>query len=135
MMGRGLVHPVDLHHADNPATHPELLDVLSASLADLDFDIQAFLAEIALSESYQRSVEMPVSLKEHVLQATQTLPALKESLAQATSEEQAAFETLEPLRAELDLEPPAVDGKGGMRDNFDFPGQLHGRRHYRTDWV
>lgn len=102
MMGRGLVHPVDLHHADNPATHPELLDVLSASLADLDFDIQAFLAEIALSESYQRSVEMPVSLKEHVLQATQTLPALQESLAQATSEEQAAFETLEPLRAELE---------------------------------
>ena len=28
MMGRGLVHPVDLHHSGNPAAHPELLDLL-----------------------------------------------------------------------------------------------------------
>ena len=27
MFGRGLVHPLDLHHPDNPATDPELLQI------------------------------------------------------------------------------------------------------------
>ena len=29
MMGRGLVHPLNLHHAGNPPSHPELLDASS----------------------------------------------------------------------------------------------------------
>ena len=29
MMGRGLVHPVDLHHDANPPSNPELLDLLA----------------------------------------------------------------------------------------------------------
>ena len=29
LMGRGLVHPLDLHHTDNPPSHPELLDLLA----------------------------------------------------------------------------------------------------------
>ncbi|MBI3469198.1 MAG: DUF1549 domain-containing protein [Planctomycetes bacterium] len=33
MMGRGLVHPLDLHHAENPPSHPELLDLLARALA------------------------------------------------------------------------------------------------------
>ncbi len=33
MMGRGLVHPLDLHHSENPASHPELLDLLARELA------------------------------------------------------------------------------------------------------
>ena len=30
MMGNGLVWPLDLHHSDNPATHPELLSLLAS---------------------------------------------------------------------------------------------------------
>jgi hypothetical protein len=55
MMGRGLVHPLDLHHAGNPASHPELLDLLASDLAAHQFDMRWLLKEIALSQTYQRS--------------------------------------------------------------------------------
>jgi hypothetical protein len=55
MMGRGLVHPLDLHHAGNPPSHPELLDLLASELAAHQFDMRWLLKEIALSQTYQRS--------------------------------------------------------------------------------
>jgi len=55
MMGRGIVHPLDLDHAGNPPSHPELLDLLSEELAASKFDIRAFVRAIALSDTYQRA--------------------------------------------------------------------------------
>src|SRR5262249_52873990 len=37
MMGRGLVHPVDLHHPANPPSHPELLRLLGREIAGLGY--------------------------------------------------------------------------------------------------
>ncbi len=51
MMGRGLVHPLDLHHADNPPSHPQLLDLLAKEFANRQFDVKWLLREIALSKS------------------------------------------------------------------------------------
>ncbi|MCA9197543.1 MAG: DUF1549 domain-containing protein, partial [Planctomycetales bacterium] len=59
MMGQGLVHPVDFHHADNPASHPALLDSLAKSLVESDFDLRHFVTQIALSQAYQRTIDMP----------------------------------------------------------------------------
>jgi hypothetical protein len=59
MMGRGLVMPLDLHHSDNPATHPELFELLGKELAARDYDMRWFIRELALSETYQRSSELP----------------------------------------------------------------------------
>src|SRR5262249_55974518 len=59
MMGRGLVHPLDMDHGNNPPSHPELLDLMSAELAAHKFDVRWFLRELALSETYQRSSEPP----------------------------------------------------------------------------
>ncbi|HEX4590700.1 MAG TPA: DUF1549 domain-containing protein, partial [Gemmataceae bacterium] len=59
MMGRGLVHPVDFDHSDNPPTHPELLDRLADEFAAMKYDIRAFLKELALSKTYQRSFDLP----------------------------------------------------------------------------
>jgi hypothetical protein len=50
-----LVWPLDLHHGDNPATHPELLSLLAAEFAQHDFDIKWFLRELTLTKVYQRS--------------------------------------------------------------------------------
>jgi hypothetical protein len=64
MMGRGLVHPLDMDHSANPPSHPELLALLADELATLKFDIRAFLRELALSKTYQRSSEVPPRLKD-----------------------------------------------------------------------
>lgn len=57
MMGRGLVHPVDFDHSDNPPSHPELLDDLARSFRAMRYDVKEFLRELALSRAYQRSSE------------------------------------------------------------------------------
>lgn len=54
-LGRGLVHPLDLHHKDNPASHPELLDLLAAEFVEHKFNIKWLVREIVLSKAYQRS--------------------------------------------------------------------------------
>ncbi len=59
MMGRGLVHPLDMMHSGNPASHPELLDALAKEFAAHKFDVRWLLREIALSEAYQRSSRAP----------------------------------------------------------------------------
>ena len=59
MFGRGLVHPVDFHHEDNPPVHPELLTLLAAELQAAKFQPQPILRAIALSRTYQRSIEPP----------------------------------------------------------------------------
>jgi Protein of unknown function (DUF1549)/Protein of unknown function (DUF1553) len=55
MMGRGLVDPLDLQHAGNPPSHPELLDSLADDLAVHQFDMRWLLSQIARSRAYQRS--------------------------------------------------------------------------------
>ena len=59
MMGRGLVEPLDLHHADNPPSHPELLDLLASEFAASGFNIRWLLREMALSKTYQRTTRLP----------------------------------------------------------------------------
>ena len=59
MMGRGLVYPLDMLHKDNPASHPQLLNVLADEFAAHKFDVRWLLREIALSQSYQRSGMLP----------------------------------------------------------------------------
>jgi hypothetical protein len=55
MLGRGLVHPIDRDHSDNPPSHPELLKLLANELAAHKFDIKWYLRELALTQTYQRS--------------------------------------------------------------------------------
>ncbi|QJW97792.1 DUF1549 domain-containing protein [Frigoriglobus tundricola] len=62
MMGRGLVHPLDMDHGDNPPSHPELLDELAAAFVSHGYDLKWLVREIALSDAYQRSSETPAGL-------------------------------------------------------------------------
>jgi hypothetical protein len=59
MLGRGLVHPVDYDHGANPPSHPELLNLLAVQFAARKYDIKFLLREIALSQTYQRSGQLP----------------------------------------------------------------------------
>lgn len=63
LMGHGLVEPLDLHHSDNPASHPELLDLLAKEITAHKFDVKWLLRELALTQTYQRSSLIPGELK------------------------------------------------------------------------
>ncbi|MBC7968404.1 MAG: DUF1549 domain-containing protein [Fuerstia sp.] len=62
MMGRGLVHPLDLHHSGNPPSHSELLDLLASEFAAHQYDIKWMLRELALTQTYQRSGRYPTAV-------------------------------------------------------------------------
>lgn len=59
MFGRGLVHPLDLHHEENAASHPELLDLLATEFVAHRYNIRWLLRELALTQTYQRSSTLP----------------------------------------------------------------------------
>ena len=59
MFGRGLVHPLDLHHAGNPPSHPAVLAAIEQWLTQHRYDIKGCLREIARSRCYQMSSEVP----------------------------------------------------------------------------
>lgn len=63
-MGRGLVHPLDLHHSENPPSHPELLELLARELTEHKFDLKWLLRELAQTRTYQRSSALPTNAKE-----------------------------------------------------------------------
>ena len=81
MLGRGLVHPVDLHHYDNPPTDPELLGLLGERFAAMQFDVRRFLSEIALSQAYQRPFDQPEDLFEVATTVTKLVEEQKQNLA------------------------------------------------------
>ncbi|REK12010.1 MAG: DUF1549 domain-containing protein [Planctomycetota bacterium] len=55
MLGRGVVHPLDMHHSANPPASNELLTLLADELVRSKYDLKHFLREIALSQAYQRA--------------------------------------------------------------------------------
>lgn len=59
MLGRGLVEPLDQFHSANQASHPELLQMLADELADHQFDMKWMIRELVLTETWQRSSQMP----------------------------------------------------------------------------
>ncbi|MEQ9409829.1 MAG: DUF1549 domain-containing protein [Fuerstiella sp.] len=116
MFGRGLVHPVDLHHPDNPATDPELLRTLSERFVAMNFNIRDFLRELALSDVYQRPFDPPADMLAVAAAATSQLADLKmqhpalaqiakdaaEKYSAATAAWYAAEAATLPAAAELD---------------------------------
>jgi hypothetical protein len=59
LLGRGLVHPLDMDHPANPPSYPDLLNLLAEDFAARKFEVRSFLRELALSQAYQRSSEPP----------------------------------------------------------------------------
>lgn len=89
MMGRGLIEPLDMDHPANPPTHPELLEMLSEHLAVSKFNMREYLREIALSEVYQRSSEIPRGMDE------KSLPPFATAVLKPLTPEQLAFSLMQ----------------------------------------
>lgn len=115
MFGRGLVHPLDLHHPENPATDPELLQVLSDRFVAMNFSVRGFLREVALSNAYQRSFDAPADLLSKATQVTaqgmqlqQQRPALAQAANDAAEKYSAATDAW--YAAETAALPVAAEG-------------------------
>ncbi len=79
MFGRGLVHPPDMQNPDNPPANAELLQMLAQQIVAMKFDMRAFLHEIALSQSYQRSFDPPANVLSLADQAAKEVCRLQEA--------------------------------------------------------
>ncbi|MEK6238899.1 MAG: DUF1549 and DUF1553 domain-containing protein, partial [Planctomycetales bacterium] len=114
MMGRGLVHPLDMLHAENPASHPKLLALLADEFVAHKFDVQYLLREIALSAAYQRSSVLP----EGVSERDAPPHAYRVANAKGLTPEQTAWSMMRAagVLEEILKKPPAKDSKFNLKD-------------------
>lgn len=91
LMGRGIIHPLDLDHKGNPPSHPALLDALTDEFVAGGYDVRKFLRRIALSESYARSSLLPAGVSEKKIPPQSFRVAIPKPL----SAEQMAFALLQ----------------------------------------
>lgn len=101
MMGRGVVHPVDFDHSENPPSDPYLLEVLTDGLQHHEFGIRAFVAEIARSNAYQTSIEIPAESHSDIPKLTARKAEVEQRLAEVKSTLKAATARLKPFQQEL----------------------------------
>ncbi|MCI0685592.1 MAG: DUF1549 and DUF1553 domain-containing protein [Gemmataceae bacterium] len=104
VFGRGIVHPVEFDHPDNPPSHPELLDHLAKDFAARKYDVKALLRDLVSSQAYQRASEPPKGVKD-VDPAKFAVAPLR-----PLTPEQFAWSVLQAL-GELDAERQALGAK------------------------
>ena len=92
VFGRGLVEPLDLQHSANPSANPALLDLLGEQIAAMKFDTRAFIRELALTDAFQRTLDVPELAPEITKAAAEKMPVLEQEAA-ALATALAAVET------------------------------------------
>jgi len=123
MLGRGIVHPLDLHHGGNPPSHPELLDLLATEFVAHKYDMRWLLREVALTQAYQRSSLLPEGHKEtkpeefrtaleRGLSAEQLLRNLLEATGEKSVKGAASFDAMRPKFLKAFADPPREPEEG-----------------------
>jgi hypothetical protein len=115
IFGRGIVHPVDFHHAANPPANPRLLTLVSGELTEGGYQLRPFIRELVLTRAYQRACDEPRPdtinfadvaarlerlARDKESHQSKLLP-LQEALARAKAELKAAREQDAKIAAEL----------------------------------
>ncbi len=125
MIGRGLVHPLDLHHSANPPSHPDLLEKLTDAFIERSFDVRWLLREIALSESYQRSGVLPsevtTSIRPERLRVAIPKPLSAEQMARSLAEATGHRATLDAMQ-------------GPNKTQFTYKDYVNGRLPPPDNW-
>lgn len=127
MMGRGLVHPLDLHHQGNPPSHPELLESLADEFIAHRFDVKWLLREVALSQAWQRSSSLPEGVAAKDVKPDRYRVAIPRPL----SAEQMARSIAEASgrRSLLDAASLPVESK------FTYKDYINGRLPPPDNWI
>ncbi len=123
LLGRGLVHPLDLDHSGNPPSHPELLEGLTDAFISGNYNMKELVREICLSATYQRASQAvgdseaisPASYRVAVLRPLSP-EQLARSLANATGQ-----------RSRLDAAPKPDKA-------FTFKDYSNGRLDVPVNW-
>jgi hypothetical protein len=76
VMGRGLVHPVDLHHPLNTPSHPLVLDLITNEFVAQKYNVKWLLRELVLTRAYQRSIDPTAEMSGQLAAASQQVPAV-----------------------------------------------------------
>lgn len=74
LFGTGLIEPIDDIRAGNPASNPKLLDHLTKSFVDSQFDVQHMLRSICNSRTYQLAVSTNALNQDDALNYSHALP-------------------------------------------------------------
>ena len=85
VFGRGLVEPLDLQHSANPPSNPALLDLLAEQIAAMKFDTRAFVRELALTQAFQRTLDVPELAPEITKAAAEKMPEIERQAASLAS--------------------------------------------------
>ena len=130
MNGRGLVHPLDGLDPDNAPTHPDLLAHLAETLRSNGFHLRPLLRGIALSRTYQRSIDPPVLSTD----ALAALPSLIDQLTGLRPQQDGALAPLEAAAKEAEARfatllaadgvvlgelPPLIEARNKARGGAD----------------
>jgi hypothetical protein len=122
--GRGLVMPLDQMHAENPPSHPQLLEWLARDLVEHGYDLRRLIRGLVLSDTYARSSrwegeKWPADKLFAVAQARALTPMqMAASLRLATTDPQA----LPADRGELEKRLEALErGAEGLANLFPRP--------------
>ena len=97
-MGRGFVHPVDDFGAQNPPSHPELLDRLAKEFQKSGYDVKALVRWVTASQAYNlssvatRANDKDETLFSHLTLKPMSPEQLFDSLLTATSAQKAGGE-------------------------------------------
>lgn len=108
MMGRGLVEPVDLQHAGNPPTNAQVLDLLADEVPKLKYDVRSILRELARTEAYQRSYDLPPQSPDSAAMASQQLAALKMQQAALAATAEQSVKAVEAAMGQRDAASAAA---------------------------
>lgn len=102
MMGIGLVEPLDLHHAENPPSHPAVLDLLATEFVAMDYDVKSLLREMALTRAFQRAMDPPQPGAIDAKAAAERVAALEAEHKRLDELVEPSWERVEDADAKLD---------------------------------
>lgn len=109
VMGRGLVHPVDLHHPMNPPSHPAVLDVVTNEFVAQKYNIKGLLRELVLTRTYQRSIDPATESTSQVAAAAQQLPAVEAELTRVKAIAEESRQIANTVRDEMKAARTALE--------------------------
>ncbi|MCP3696675.1 MAG: DUF1553 domain-containing protein, partial [Planctomycetaceae bacterium] len=128
MMGRGFVEPLDMFHADNPPSHPELLQLIADDLHDHRYDVRYLLRQLARTEVYQRSSILKTEDESVKLRytAAHIKPLTAEQLAWSTMLATGLVDITRQATTQAFLASKPEDGKATTTAPMDWESlQLH----------